>query len=294
MPVPSQRDKVDHMKKVLFITNKHKPDTLKVSLQAAQLLKDDGIECYLVQDALLPEEKGLFQLMPQADNLSEYDCIITVGGDGTILHTVARFGVKVPPILGINVGRLGFLATVEPAELSLLHHLASDDYILENRSLLCAQLQSISAENFHALNDIVIARGMVANTIRCSIYCDDTLVGNYRGDGVIISTPTGSTAYSLSAGGPIVDAKSNCILVTPICAHSMNAPAMVFAPDRILKIVVSENDKCDARFSADGTNELILEAEDTVFVHQSSHHIKLISFCNTNQLKTIDTKLKGR
>lgn len=282
------------MKKILFVVNRSKLDTAQVALQAAKLLLADGIVCCLAEKQLLPQEVGVFQLVSEELALQSCDCIITIGGDGTILHTVAKYGVDIPPILGINVGRLGFLATIEPSELKLLHQLSTGEYLSEDRSLLCAAPESKNGTLFHALNDVVIAKGMVANTIRCSVYCDDTLVSNYRGDGVIIATPTGSTAYSLSAGGPVVDAKSNCIVVTPICPHSLNTPSMVFAADRQLKIVITENDQCAAHFSSDGTNEITLAAEDSIYVHQSSHHIRLISFCKTDQLKMIDTKLKGR
>ncbi|MEG0804739.1 MAG: NAD(+)/NADH kinase, partial [Pygmaiobacter sp.] len=117
---------------------------------------------------------------------------------------------------------------------------------------------------------------------------------SYRGDGVVIATPTGSTAYSLSAGGPILDARSNGFVVTPICAHSINTPSMVFATERKLKIVVSENDQCAAYFSSDGTNNIRLCSMQTINIEQASYKVSLISFGEADQFKMIDKKLKGR
>lgn len=283
------------MKKALFVINRSKPDAPQIAIRAAQLLQKDGICCCLSQDEPLTEkEADCFELLAQEQALALCDCIITVGGDGTILHTVAKFGESIRPLLGINVGRMGFLATVEPAELEQLHRLAKGDYFIEDRTLLCAYSESAPQQRFYALNDIVIAKREMQDTIHCTVHCDGTPVSSYQGDGVIIATPTGSTAYSLSAGGPIVDAKSNCILVTPICAHSLNTPTMVFAANRELKIAIDESRGGNVSFSADGTNNLSLAFGENVYVHQSSRKIQLITFCEADQLKTIDTKLKGR
>lgn len=279
-----------------FVVNRSKEMASQVALQAAQLLTQAGARCFVTAAAY--EEAWDQWLVPVADEtaaVKSCDIIITVGGDGTILHTVARLGSgESKPILGINVGRMGFLATIEPTELDSLGRLLTGEYLLDERSLLDAQLSEEGGPGYTVLNDVVIGKGAVNDTIRCTVYCDGTQVGSYRGDGVIIATPTGSTAYSLSAGGPVLDAKSNGMVMTPISAHSLNTPSMVFAADRQLKIEISENDHRTACFSADGTNCIRLQKEDTVYVRQSKRKIRLICFKEADQLRTIDKKLKGR
>lgn len=281
--------------KVYFVINESKPQAWEVAIEAALVLKWEGVRCITAQ-ALPNEEAGkVFEV--QKDELfaiKECDAVITVGGDGTLLHAVARFHADCPPVLGINVGRMGFLATIEPTELLRLKRLARGDYLLDERSLLEGELSGEKRCVFTALNDIVIGKSAVNETIHCTVYCDGTLVSSYRGDGVIVATPTGSTAYSLSAGGPILDAKSNCMVVTAISAHSINTPPMVFAAERQLRIEITENFKRTACLSFDGTDTVRLGETDVIHVRQSPKKVRLICFSEADQLKTIDKKLKGR
>lgn len=276
-----------------FVVNTSKAQAASVALRAAELLHQDGIECCTLASEFC-RNSGFILVSDEQAAIANCDFIITVGGDGTILHTVSRVGAQKKPILGVNVGRMGFLATIEPSELPLLHRVRTRNYVLDERSMLSATIQSQPEKRYIALNDIVVGKGVVSDTIRTTVHCDKTLVANYRGDGVIVATPTGSTAYSLSAGGPILDAKSNGMVVTPICAHSLNTPPMVFAAERELSITISENDGCSAYFSCDGTNNICLGTEDTITVRQAEDKTELITFGKADQLRTIDNKLKGR
>ena len=153
------------------------------------------------------------------------DVILTIGGDGTILHE-ANFTLQYQkPILGINIGRCGFLATCEVDEMEeKLAALVRGEYMLDSRMLLYVRVLGEDGWEGHALNDVVVTKGRLQQAIDFSIYCDDILVEHYRGDGVIVATPTGSTAYSLAAGGPILDSQTKGIVVTPICPHSLTSP----------------------------------------------------------------------
>ncbi|MCI6639737.1 MAG: NAD(+)/NADH kinase [Pygmaiobacter massiliensis] len=278
---------------VYFAVNEQKPTAWEVALQAARLLRSNKVNCFLSADAPRPTGQLFHIVATEKEAAEQSDAIITVGGDGTLLHTVARLGPQCPPILGINVGRMGFLATVEPANLEPLNRLATGDYMLDERSMLEARIAG-KPMVYTALNDVVISKSEVNATIRCTVYCDSTPVSSYRGDGVIVATPTGSTAYSLSAGGPVVDARSNGMVVTAISPHSLNTPPMVFAGERQLKIEICENSRRTACFSSDGTNEIRLEKEDVVYVRQSPYKIRLVCLNEAEQLKSIDKKLKGR
>lgn len=277
---------------VCFIVNTTKAQAIPVAEEAMRLLSADGIQCLVEKDYASETFLPYAELVPtEQEALERSDLVITVGGDGTILHAVSRAGAIRRPILGINLGRMGFLATVEPNELEQLHRLRDGDYLIQERSLLKA---CWGGNEYLALNDVVIAKGFVSHTIQYEVYCDDTQVSSYRGDGIIIATPTGSTAYSLSSGGPILDARSKGFVVTPICPHSLHTPPMVFAPDRKIKILTSENDNCSVHFSTDGTNDVRLPANAEVIVSQSKEVISLITFGEADQFKMIDKKLKGR
>ena len=280
--------------KAFFVINKNKSDSKTVAVNAMKILISDGIKCIVGIDDYCEE---YIDYADKAELEKSVDFIITIGGDGTFLHTASLTVDFNIPILGINLGRVGFLAALEKTELEKLHKLAKQEYFIDKRSMLLANLSSLNAgkqNNFTALNDVVVAKGPVGRTIQYSVYCDDILVSNYRGDGIVISTPTGSTAYSLSAGGPIVDAKNNAILVTPICAHNTGNPAMVFASDRIIKIAVSENESKLAYFSSDGSNNIQLDENDEITVTTAKDTVSLICFENVEQFKMIDKKLKGR
>ena len=146
----------------------------------------------------------------------------------------------------------------------------------------------------HALNDVVITKGRLQQAIDFSIYCDDILVEHYRGDGVIVATPTGSTAYSLAAGGPILDSQTKGVVVTPICPHSLASPAMVFAQERKINICVGQVADEEVFVSCDGAAGYSLHAGATAEVRLSDQIVQLITFSKADQFQAIDQKLRGR
>ena len=212
-----------------------------ISQRAAQILLTHGAQV-LMQDGLQAECMTMgVEYLPQKECLERTDVILTIGGDGTILHEANLSLEYRKPILGINLGRCGFLATCEVDEMEAkLSAVARGDYFLDNRMLLYVRVLGDDSWEGHALNDVVMTKGRLQQAVDFSIYCDDILVEHYRGDGVIVATPTGSTAYSLAAGGPILDSQTKGIVVTPICPHSLASPAMVFAQERKINLCVGQ------------------------------------------------------
>ena len=266
-----------------------------ISQRAAQILLTHGAQ--VLMQAELQEECDTMgvQYLPQKECLQKTDVILTIGGDGTILHEANLSLEYQKPILGINLGRCGFLATCEIDEMETkLSAVARGDFMLDNRMLLYVRVLGDDSWEGHALNDVVITKGRLQQAIDFSIYCDDILVEHYRGDGVIVATPTGSTAYSLAAGGPILDSQTKGVVVTPICPHSLASPAMVFAQERKINICVGQVADEEVFISCDGAAGYSLRAGATAEVRLSDQIVQLITFSKADQFQAIDQKLRGR
>ena len=266
-----------------------------ISQRAAQILLTHGAQV-LMQDGLQAEcmTMGVVYLS-QKECLERTDVILTIGGDGTILHEANLSLEYRKPILGINLGRCGFLATCEVDEMEAkLSAVARGEYFLDNRMLLYVRVLGDDSWEGHALNDVVMTKGRLQQAVDFSIYCDDILVEHYRGDGVIVATPTGSTAYSLAAGGPILDSQTKGIVVTPICPHSLASPAMVFAQERKINLCVGQVADEEVFISCDGDAGYSVKAGATAEVRLSDQVVQLITFSKADQFQDIDQKLRGR
>ena len=266
-----------------------------ISKRAAQILLTHGAQV-LMQDGLQAEcmTMGVVYLS-QKECLERTDVILTIGGDGTILHEANLSLEYRKPILGINLGRCGFLATCEVDEMEAkLSAVARGEYFLDNRMLLYVRVLGDDSWEGHALNDVVMTKGRLQQAVDFSIYCDDILVEHYRGDGVIVATPTGSTAYSLAAGGPILDSQTKGIVVTPICPHSLASPAMVFAQERKINLCVGQVADEEVFISCDGDAGYSVKAGATAEVRLSDQVVQLITFSKADQFQAIDQKLRGR
>lgn len=277
----------------ICLTGYNKPEAAGVLLQAAQLLLAEGTRVVLAaEDGFAPPDGAV--CLPSAQALTQADAVVTVGGDGTMLHAAkecARHGL---PVLGINLGRTGFLATCELDEMEQkLHKLATGEFSVEHRALLQAECTGADGPLI-ALNDLVVYSGHRRQTVDLDILCDGLPVSNCRGDGVILATPTGSTAYSLSAGGPILDARIRGLVVTSICAHSLQRPAIVFAADRRITVHPGADQRGPILISSDGEREIELPAGGELRAGLSEKSVKLITFNGTDQFDAIDKKLRGR
>ena len=217
--------------------NPGKTSANEIALRAAQILMNHGAAVLMCEQPRTSCSTAGVVYLPLEECLEQADVILTIGGDGTILHEANLSLRYAKPILGINLGRCGFLATCEVSEMEAkLSAVARGEFSVDNRMLLYVRVLGHDGWEGHALNDVVVTKGRLQQAIDFSIYCDDILVEHYRGDGVIVATPTGSTAYSLAAGGPILDSQTKGVVVTPICPHSLASPAMVFAQERKLNI----------------------------------------------------------
>ncbi|ACL69412.1 ATP-NAD/AcoX kinase [Halothermothrix orenii H 168] len=221
------------------------------------------------------------------------DLVFIFGGDGTLLHTAHHFIGADIPLLGVNLGRLGFLAEVEGNELSkALEFILEENYKIEKRMLLEAKVYSDGEEVYrsYALNDVVINRGARSRMVSIQLYINHQAVTSYRADGLIIATTTGSTAYSLSAGGPIVNPKLKAMVVTPICPHTLYIRPMVVSEEEKLKVTVEGQDAM--MFTADGQYNYPLSTGDEILISASNKEIKMVKLPDRNFYSILHQKMK--
>lgn len=279
--------------KIYLVPNASRPEAINTAISASKILIDEGAQILLEESCPADIQGDGIQRLTDSDAWKNCDLVVTIGGDGTILHAARNTMVHNKPILGINTGRLGFLTIIENNELEKLRRLTKNEYTIEDRSVLCIEDGDSSGRDL-ALNDIVLFKESPERTIALDIYCDDVLVSRFRGDGVVFATPTGSTAYSMSAGGPIVDARLPGIIVTQICAHIVQMPPMVFAADRILQVISRGREYEKVFISCDGMPSRQLTQDQPVTIRQATQTVPLVQFSDADQLKSIDKKLKGR
>lgn len=226
------------MKKVILTPNPYRDHDFNTVRATARILEQAGIEVKLClpfevdRSFQLPRDLRFSRLdreMPSAD------AVICFGGDGTILHMAKAATRNGIPILGVNIGTMGFMAELESSELEQLRRLATGEYSIDNRMMLDVTVHRERDIIFHdiCLNDAVITKGGIARIVHLAVQCDDVQAMECGGDGLIVATPTGSTAYSLSAGGPIVEPEAGSILITPICAHDMGSRCIVASDKRV-------------------------------------------------------------
>ncbi len=265
--------------RAFVIPNLDKKNGLSCTRDVCRVLKEHGIRPCLedVNHNYFTDISAYFA--PFDRLISDCDYVITVGGDGTLLHAAKQAAFHAKPIVGINVGRLGFMAMLEPAELSLLSRISTKDYEVENRMMLeiIKQSKDGSAQHFHALNDAVISKGSNSNIIDLKLYCNDVLVNSYRADGIILATPTGSTAYSMSAGGPVISPCVESIVMTPICPHSLLSRTMLFAPNDIISVrSCCKNDCFDVDLVIDGEPAISVMPDDVIMIRRSEIAVRFI------------------
>ena len=266
------------MKKVVMTPNPYRDRNFKYANLAENILREAGVEtktclAFDVDKTFeLPEDVVLHDL---TEELRDADLLICFGGDGTILHAskaATRAGV---PVLGVNIGTMGFMAELESSELKLLSRLAQDDYTVEERMMLHVKAEhegKVLLEE-EALNDAVITKGAVARIIQMTVSCDHMQIMSFGGDGVIVCTPTGSTAYSMSAGGPIVEPEASAIIVSPICAHMMSARSYVLSASHDVSVLAEKLHGRRAYISVDGNSVMDLTNDDLLRVRRSERCI---------------------
>ncbi|MCI8600114.1 MAG: NAD(+)/NADH kinase [Oscillospiraceae bacterium] len=227
--------------------------------------------------------------------LNEADLCLAVGGDGTMIHMAKHAAKAGKPVLGVNLGRLGFLATLESSELPLLDRLFTKEYQIEERMLLEATLrQGGETRRFEALNDAVVSKGALSRMVEVNLSNRGRQVGVYRADGVIFATPTGSTAYSLSAGGPMIDPGLSGILLTPISAHSLFSRSIFFSDDSELTLTPAGSEEQEIFLTVDGEEAVPLPQGSELTIKKSGLAVHLINLTGKAFYEVINEKLVFR
>ena len=286
------------MKKILLTPNPYRDKDFNTVRTAMQVLKEAGADVKLClpfdvdRSFELPKDLRFVRMERE---IQDADAVICFGGDGTILHmakTATRYGV---PILGVNIGTMGFMAELESTELSYLTRLADGDFTVDRRMMLDVTVRRDRDIIFHelCLNDAVITKGAVARIVHLIVKCDGVEAMECGGDGIIVATPTGSTAYSLSAGGPIVEPDAKNILITPICAHDMGSRCIVASMHRKISVELTRNARRNAFLSVDGGKALKLNMGDVTQIRCSDKEIKLIRLKNRSFYDVINAKFRN-
>lgn len=283
------------MDKFCVITNREKDDNLKLTNEIVNYIRHNNKDCILLERFESQSNETSFTDSKQIPE--ETECAIVLGGDGTIIQAAFDLLGKDIPILGVNLGTLGFLAETEKNEIFIaLDKVFHNKYKLESRMMLQGNIYSSNKEIYSgvALNDIVISRSGFSRIISVCIYVNGDLVDRYRGDGVIISTPTGSTGYSLSCGGPVVKPDSQTMIITPISPHSLQARTIVVSSEDKVKVKIEKSKKTqeeEAIATFDGRQAILLHTEDEIDVSKSKEVTQLIKINNTSFFEILRTKI---
>ncbi len=254
-----------------------------------------GIIVLMSEDLNCDKIKGTVKFGEFFALLNECDVIIAIGGDGTMIHYSIHASDANKPLLGINLGRLGFLASVEYDELDKLDMLADGNYQIQERMMLSVEIEN---KNYISLNDVVITKPDFA-PVNFEIKLDGKEIANFQSDGVIFSTPTGATGYSLSAGGPVLQPDMSCIAMTPICAHSLFSRTTIFSDDKELEVYAQkrrfeDDGKQAATVVLDGIKKVPVISNQSIFIKKSDKKVKLINLSEIGFYEIINHKFNNK
>lgn len=267
---------------VAVYTNKNKDKNLEITNYVVSFLKD---KC----NVLMPQSFESFDAMCE-----KADALIVLGGDGTLLRVSNRACLFDLPVLGINLGTIGFLAEVEKNKIeSCLNKFLSGDYSIEERFMFDADVvrDGKLIARYHALNDVVVSSSTFKKIVSLNLYVNDEYITSYAADGMIFATPTGSTAYSLSAGGPITDSAMELIIVTPICAHSLFSRPLILPPDKKVTVEILKDKEKTSQITIDGAEGEKLIPGDKIDIYASKKKTKLIRVNGMNFYEVLRKKL---
>ena len=285
------------MKNVILAPNPYRDKNFQTVRNAVEVLKGAGLNprvCLpfdIDRSYELPKDIRFHRLDRESGNA---EMVICFGGDGTILHMAKAATKRDIPILGVNIGTMGFMAELESTELDKLALLADGNYMLDSRMMLDVTVQRDRDIIYHdiCLNDVVITKGAVARIVHLKVNCDGVCAMESGGDGVIISTPTGSTAYSFSAGGPIVEPDARNIIITPICAHEVGSRCIVASDRRTVTVEMVHNARRNAYLSADGGRAVRLNMGDIATIKKSNLETKLVRLKDRSFYDVISAKFQ--
>ena len=282
--------------RVAVMPNRDKPEAINTAKEIISFLRryEIGFSVPQVFENSIKGENILYYNTHLA-TIEKSDVVIAVGGDGTIIHIAKHAAMLNKPILGVNCGRVGFVANLEPADIPLLSKLFDRTYSIDERMLLKVSVCSKNRVNtLYALNDVTVSRGSLSRMVELDVKYNGEFINSYRSDGLILSTPTGSTAYSLSAGGPVIEPHMKCILLTPVCPHSLFTRSVLFSDDS--QVSVLPNIRCDADIfvTVDGIQSFKIEQGDSITVKRSQFTADFIKLNNKNFYRILNDKLNER
>lgn len=281
------------MLKIAVFPNLQKKDAVYCTKAVCEILKDDA-EIYI--DKSFENEfkdKSWIKFSNFKEIAYDMDIVIAIGGDGTILRCARYIKGCKAEMLGINTGTLGFMASVETNQLFRLKDILNKNYSIKERMMLEVSVENENGETVFsaaALNDIIVGR-TYSKIFDFDIYADSFIIGSYRADGVIFSTPTGSTAYALSAGGPVIEPELECIEMNLICPHSLSARTVIFSANRILRLEYDSLNTENVYISVDGNSPFMLEGKQSVTIRTSEYRMKLIDMNENTFFNSLDKKL---
>ena len=286
------------IKRVILTPNPYRDKNFQTVRSAMKILQQAGIEARLClpfevdRSYELPRDLRFHKLDREIQNT---DLVICFGGDGTILHMAKAATRQGVPILGVNIGTMGFMAELESSELDQLACLAKGDYSIDSRMMLDVTVRREQDIIYHdiCLNDVVITKGAVARIVHLAVSCDGVQAMECGGDGIVVATPTGSTAYNLSAGGPIVEPEARSILITPICAHDMVSRCLIASDERVITVELKRNMRRNAFLSADGGKAVRLNMGDVATIRKSDLQTKLLRLKERSFYDVLNLKFKS-
>lgn len=285
------------MKRVILSPNPYRDKNFQTVRNAQRILREAGVETRIClpfdvdRSYELPRDLRFTRLEREMPNA---DMIICFGGDGTILHMAKAATRNHLPLLGVNIGTMGFMAELESSELGLLKNLATNKFETDRRMMLNVKVTRGQETLFDeiCLNDVVITKGSIARIVYLNVMCDGMKAMECGGDGVIVATPTGSTAYSLSAGGPFVEPDARNILITPICSHDVVSRCIVTSDKRVITVELAKNTRRNAFLSVDGGKAFRLNAGDVVTITKSTMETRLIKLKKRSFYEVVNAKFR--
>ena len=280
------------MKRIGIFAKRHHKDAVRLAEQVIAWLAERRIEVFVdepLADAMVGVTGYPGQEIPPL-----VDMVIVLGGDGTLLSVARLIGDLRTPILGVNLGSLGFLTEITQSELfPVLEQVVSGDYFVSERMRLLAVIrrQGNEVARYRVLNDVVINKGALARIIDMETWVDDDYLTTFKADGLIVSTPTGSTGYNLSAGGPIIYPGNHCHVISPICPHTLTNRPIVVSDEATIRIGIKSQDQ-DVVFTAHGQEGMHLQCGDVVELRKSNHCTLLIKSPSKDYFQVLRTKLR--
>ena len=277
---------------IVIFPNLMKKDAYSCTVEVCDILTKLGADVYM--DLKYYEQfksNNLIKFDLFSNVICHSDIAIAIGGDGTILKCASKMTNSNTRLLGINTGRLGFMASVEKDELVILKNLFTNEYKISERMRLKAELVKDNRTlAYYALNDVVVS-GEYARIADFDVFVNNNLIGNYRADGIVFSTPTGSTAYSLSAGGPIIEPELECIEMNLICPHSLFTRPMIYSDDKIITLIHNSPESANIFFCVDGNEAIPLARGQKLTITKSENKVKLIDMTGITFYDSLNKKL---